>query len=84
MGLAEGGVSDYVHVYIYRYDWMYCLIRPPIGEGPYHVGIFYEMMGGIFFRVLCSPAKFHNPHLGFLFEMNTSYRWGTEAMGGLC
>jgi len=49
MGLAEGGVSDYVHVYIYRYDWMYCLIRPPIGEGPYHVGIFYEMMGGFSF-----------------------------------
>jgi len=80
MGLAEGDVSDYVHVYIYRYDWIYCLIRPPIGEGPYHVGIFYEMMG-IFFRALCSPVKFHNPHLGFL--INTFYHWGTEAMGGL-
>ena len=29
----------------------------------------------------CSPVKFHNPHLCFIFKMNTFYHWRTEAMG---
>ena len=48
-----------------------------LAKGSVHVYIY----GRIFFHALCSPVKFHNSHLGFMFEMNTFYHWGTEAMG---
>lgn len=77
----EGEAFQTMYMYIYRYDWMYCLIRLPIG-GEVRVLTTWECSmkwwGGFSFVL---PVKFHNPHLGFSFWNEYILSLGNRSYG---